>query len=245
MTLHPDTFSPLGVSELTLRTKLYIWPNFHVIQYENFIVEVTECIPQLLTGNVELQDKFTKWGYGEAYYDVSLPLTQVVMDPACGYEIFYEAFTVNQLNELIPLSEVPEVSFMPENKLFQYSKCGPASQPDPDCEGTVVTKVIPIRIVARAGLYTIVESSPSEWIAFNIVFEPDCTKDTIYFNIPSDFSQVPYYITSPVGTPKLINPMFIQSIPECPVLCDLFENLERWDATKPTTIVTDFDILSA
>ena len=242
MQLHPDTNSPLGVSVLTLRTQLYIFPSFTVINYVDFEVTVTECIPTLLSNGIALKDKYTKWGYGEAYYDVSLLLSMFTMDPKCGYPITFDAYCHDEQNNLTVLTEVSEVAWFPSSKVFAYSKCGPDSDPfDPECAGTPYTKVVPIRLIARAGLYTIVEAAPEHWIDFNIIFEPDCTKDTIYFDIPHDYGQISYFLTSPLATQKVMNPIYIQSIPECPVLCDLFENLVKWDASNPDTIVSAFD----
>lgn len=83
--LHPDTNSPLGTTMLTLRTKLYIWPNYNVINYEDFPVTVTECVPTLNSNGVALADRFTKWGFNTAYYDIAFKLNQFTMAPNCGY----------------------------------------------------------------------------------------------------------------------------------------------------------------
>lgn len=45
--LYPNTFSPIGISVLTLRTKLFVWPSYNVIDYQDFSVEVTECVPSI------------------------------------------------------------------------------------------------------------------------------------------------------------------------------------------------------
>lgn len=52
---------------------------------------------------------------------------------------------------------------------------------------------------------------------------------------------IPYYLTSPLATQKILNPVYTQLIPECPVACDLFENLVKWDAANPSTIVQSFN----
>lgn len=104
---------------------------------------------------------------------------------------------------------------------------------------------MPIRVVAKVQLAnSVVKATQEHWLEFNVVFQPDCTKDTIYFNIPADFGAIPYYLTSPVATQKILNPVYTQYIPECPVVCDLFENLQKWDASNPLTIVQDFNTVT-
>jgi hypothetical protein len=158
MSLTPSMGDPLGVVMLTLKSKLYIWPNFSVINYEDFYVEITECIPVLNSNGVELPDRFTKWGFSDAYLDASLILSMFSMSPQCDYLITFESYR-HEDGFLTPVSEVSEVAFFPVSKVFAYAKCGPDSDPfDPECAGTPYTKVIPIRIIAKAGLYTIVEA---------------------------------------------------------------------------------------
>ena len=53
-------------------------------------------------------------------------------------------------------------------------------------------------------MFNIVKATSDNYIDFNIVFQPDCSKDTIYFNIPDDFGPIPYYLTYPIPTPKTI-----------------------------------------
>ena len=105
-----------------------------------------------------MPDRFTKWGYSDAYLDASLILSMFSMNPQCGYLITFEAYRYED-GILTPVSEVSEVAFFSVSKVFAYSKCGPDSDPlDPECAGTPYTKIIPIRIIAKAGLYTIVEA---------------------------------------------------------------------------------------
>lgn len=124
--------------------------------------------------------------------------------------------------------------------MFTFSKCGPDSDPlDPECANAPYTKTIPIVIVAKVGI-SVIDTDDS--IKFDIVFRPDCTIDTIYFNIPQDFGAYPYYLTYPVGTAMPLMPMYTQSIPECPVECALVENLAPWVfGTNPLSIVSSFD----
>lgn len=173
-----------------------------------------------------------------ASYSASGDLNPVFQSPDCGYLISYEAFVIANDGGLIPVDQVYEIAFFPTSKVFAYSKCGKDSDPlDPECAGTQYTKVIPVRLVAKVGVTVISTAS----LDFNIIIKPDCTKDTIAFNIPLDFGTFPYYVTSPLATPQVLSPTYTQLIPECQVVCDLFENLVKWDPSAPNTIVSSFN----
>lgn len=47
-------------------------------------------------------------------------------------------------------------------------------------------------------------------------------------------------MTSPLATPQAVAPTFSQAIPECPVVCELSENADRWNPASPTTVVSQF-----
>lgn len=64
--------------------------------------------------------------------------------------------------------------------MFAFEKCGPVNGPDSECADYQYTKVIPIRLVAYAG------QAEEVYLDFSIIFEPDCTKDTISFNEGSE-----------------------------------------------------------
>jgi len=108
---------------------------------------------------------------------------------------------------------------------------------DPECAGTQFTKTIPIRIVASAGLETIVTA----FTDFNIILAPDCTQDEVRFDIPAGLGDIPYFITQPTSTPMQLNPVYYHKIPECPVQCRLTEDLVTWDVANPSSIVKSFD----
>jgi len=174
----------------------------------------------------------TKWGFSAESFDVSSRLALITQDPTCGYPITFEAYCHDEIAANIPIDEVTEIAFYPFAKVFSYEKCGPTSDPlDPECAGTPYTKVINVRVIARAGLTQFAETT----IDFTITFVPDCTKDTLYFNIPADFGVILYDIYSP-GQPRTLAPIYTQSIPECEVECGVFENLSEWNAS-PMSII--------
>lgn len=155
--------------------------------------------------------------------------------------ITFQAYCHDEITgDLTAIEEVSEVQFYPFGQVFTFSKCGPDSEPgDVECLTAPYTKTIPIVIVAKVG-NSVIDTDDS--IKFNIVFRPDCTIDTIYFNIPSDFGAFAYYLTYPVGTDMPLEPVYTQSIPECPVECALVENLDPWVfGNNPLSIVSSFN----
>lgn len=205
---------------------------------------ITDCEPTLNFSGVTIPTLYTKWGYPLASYDAAAILSQYTQTPACNLPITFEAFCHDeQLGTLTAIDEVAEVQFYPFGQVFTFSKCGPDSDPlDRECANAPYTKTVPIVIVASVGT-TVIDLDDT--LKFNIIFEPDCTLDTIYFNIPADFGAFPYYLNFPVGTDMPLMPLYTQSIPECNVQCALLENLEQWVlGANPLSIVSSFDSVS-
>lgn len=103
LSMAPSVGEPIGKVLLTLRTRLYLFPNFNVINYEDFWVEITECIPELLSNGAKIIDRYTKWGYTSGFYDASKTLDMVTMKPNCGYAINYDIYSILDGN-VVPLS---------------------------------------------------------------------------------------------------------------------------------------------
>ena len=237
MYLTPQVGDPIGQQYLTLNARLSIFPSDYVIEQVDFDVWITECITDLTFIGSPIPDIYWKWGYELTAFEATSFL-QYQQAPECEYLITFEAFC-HENDILTPLDDLEEVQFYPSSKTFTYEKCGPSSNGlDPECAGTPYTKVIPIRIVAYAGLTQI---ATEDTVEFNIIFEPDCTKDTIFFNIPVDFGVFNYFVSSTNPGELFLRPTYTQLIPECQVVCDLFENLTKWSSSNVNSIVTAFD----
>ena len=50
-----------------------------------------------------------------------------------------------------------------------------------------------------------------------------------------------YYVSASEPQELPLRPMYTQLIPECPVVCDLVENFQKWEPSLVGSIVKDFD----
>ena len=232
--IEPYVGVDLGIHELTLVTTLALY-DVDVVNFESFTVDVYDCIPTVFSNGASIPDIYYKWGFIEKTFDASTMLNGFTQSPQCGYPIIFEAFRYESDGYLTPLDEVVEVKYYDQAGVFGFQKCGPSSGPDDECLDTEYTKTIPIRLVAHAG------SSDKVFLDFSIIFEPDCTKDTIHFHDNEQFADIPYYIQSPASS-TTITPIFTQKIPECELSCKLSENMELWDPVSSSTIISQFSL---
>ena len=234
--IEPYVGVDLGVHQLTMRTTLALY-DVSVVSTEDFEVQVYDCIPTVLTNGADIPDIVYKWGYIEKTYDASTMLNQYSQSPDCGYPIVFEAFyhSNRATDALTPIAEVREVQYYAEAGVFGFQKCGPSAMDDPECLETPYTKVIPIRLVATAG-----QSAPV-FLDFDIIFKPDCSKDTIHFHDNEDFADITYYMMAP-PKPTEIRPIYSQAIPECALSCRLSEQMVLWDPVSADTIVSQFSL---
>ena len=134
---------------MTLRTSLSLY-DVDVRNYEDFSVEVFDCIPTLFSNGASISDIQHVWGLNESTYDVSNLVNSFSQSPQCGYPILFQAYLYDN-GSTQSLSTVSEVTFYEEANVFAFEKCGPINGPDSECDDYQYTKSIPIRLVARAG----------------------------------------------------------------------------------------------
>ena len=60
-----------------------------VRSYEDFSVEVYDCVPTIFSNGATIGDIYHKWGFTENTYDASDLLNFFSQSPQCGYPILF------------------------------------------------------------------------------------------------------------------------------------------------------------
>jgi len=148
-------------------------------------------------------------------------------------QLTYSALVQDNFGNFVPVEDVDDVEFFPDNRVFAFAKCSLATiQSDPECQGDAYFYSREVIIVATVNDG---EQTSNSEVRFTVNFGPDCRNDYVTYN--NVLLDITHYITQP-ATVDSFDPQISTQVANCPVTCSL---TQVGGGAFPSPTIYDFD----